>query len=1066
VLKDTTTSPTTYQLYLHLAQDSIPGELRTEGAYVAQGQFIGIADDTGKSTGHHLHFHVHTYPDSYWGTSLDITFEDVNINGGRPRTLSDQDKCKTGIDVCDAFRSSYVSGNVVHGDVTPPTADLFQPSTGMSVSSPTLHVEGWASDTGSGLDRGNLIAYFDDQWQDVGNSFSGLTFSLDWNMCDDEVPDGPLSVAVRAWDNAGNPSSGLPGLTHLIKDYSCEPITPQCIPGNDQISIYSKTDYHGNCQILETGSYPDASSFNLVGDDDVGSIQVGEVVFAQLFGEPDFSGRSFTLSGDDSNLADNPIGSNTISSIRVTPRTDPPLTPNQLISPRSGDVFSSDASLSFSWRDPGGATQFKIFVDGPTEDFNSPWISTAFWHLEGIELSPGDYSWRVRARNCTEPSCRSNWSTPSTFTVTASEPSLLVGATPFSDNLESGDGNWHSTGMWNLIDDEDDSHNKPGVSWYYGHMPENNYEDGTPNAGDLTLRPITVPSSGYVLRFWYLYDTENPDSNWDQRWVQISSNGEPFQNVHQLKNDVSNYWLQATLDLADYVGQTIQIRFHFATLDEQLNSGDGWHIDDVEINQYSFPLCSDSDNLPSGANEINFNQTLSHTICPSGDIDYFKFEGSAGDHIVLDIDTPTNDPIEGLDLYLFLLDSDGSSTLASHDDEILFIKKDPHLGYQLGRTGTYYVRARLWPHPSLGGEEFTYDITLSKDNDKPLGELTNPLSGSFLPDSNQFILNVNVTDTASGISHVDFLYHAGDWMNSSWQLLGSDFDGSDGWNFYIDTTTLTEQEEIAFVVKIYDWAGNWISRGAWNLVLDRTPPTTSLDNLPVDQGSTAILLQWSGSDNLSGLDHFELQVQIGNGPWSDINPDPQGSAESTWYIGQPGTDYGFRLRGVDDAGNQEAFTPSEEVLTVIPPPQILCSSPDQWDAESHDNSPDQAVMINLDDSSRVHNFCNPLTSDRLDDEDWVSFSVQEGVQYLMQSVPLAGMTASILELYGSDGTTLLASAQPDKFGESSQIIWAAEQNDQMFLRVRHLNWKVSGNDVLYRLSVRKFQEIYLPFLNR
>ena len=88
VLKDTSTTPTTYQLYLHLAQDSIPLELRAEGAYVAQGDFIGIADDTGKSTGHHLHFHVHTNPDSYWGTSVDITFDDVDINGGRPPLIS------------------------------------------------------------------------------------------------------------------------------------------------------------------------------------------------------------------------------------------------------------------------------------------------------------------------------------------------------------------------------------------------------------------------------------------------------------------------------------------------------------------------------------------------------------------------------------------------------------------------------------------------------------------------------------------------------------------------------------------------------------------------------------------------------------------------------------------------------------------------------------------------------------------------------------------------------------------------------------------------------------------
>ena len=60
VLEDDTTTPTTFQVYYHLAQDSIPEEFRVKGAEVLQGEFIGLADDTGYSTSHHLHFHVHT----------------------------------------------------------------------------------------------------------------------------------------------------------------------------------------------------------------------------------------------------------------------------------------------------------------------------------------------------------------------------------------------------------------------------------------------------------------------------------------------------------------------------------------------------------------------------------------------------------------------------------------------------------------------------------------------------------------------------------------------------------------------------------------------------------------------------------------------------------------------------------------------------------------------------------------------------------------------------------------------------------------------------------------------
>ncbi|MGE5222377.1 MAG: M23 family metallopeptidase, partial [Omnitrophica WOR_2 bacterium] len=124
VLKDDTTIPTTYQLYLHLAYHSIPPALRTIGAQVVQGQFVGIADNTGQSWGDHLHFQVHTNPNSYWGSSIDITFDDVVMNGGRPRVRAyDPPYCRSS-DICYSYSDTYISGNTVKGDITLPYGDL------------------------------------------------------------------------------------------------------------------------------------------------------------------------------------------------------------------------------------------------------------------------------------------------------------------------------------------------------------------------------------------------------------------------------------------------------------------------------------------------------------------------------------------------------------------------------------------------------------------------------------------------------------------------------------------------------------------------------------------------------------------------------------------------------------------------------------------------------------------------------------------------------------------------------------------------------------------------------
>jgi murein DD-endopeptidase MepM/ murein hydrolase activator NlpD len=580
VLQDNSTSPVTYQLYLHMAQESIPPALRERGAYVVQGQYIGMADDTGQSTGHHLHFQVHTNPDSYWGRAVDVTFEDVGINGGRPRVknsyYNDQKYCWPS-DACSSFQSSYVSGNVVRGDVTPPTGDLFEPYTGTTVYDRKVHVEGWASDIGSGLEKAQLIGYYQNSWHEVGPQFSSITFSLDWDMCADQVPDGPVSLALRIWDKEANPAIGLPGLRHFTKDYACD----------------SPRD----------GKRPDASFSN----------------------------------------------------------------------PKSGDFFNSTGKIE---------------------------------------------------------------------------------------------------------------------------------------------------------------------------------------------------------------------------------------------------------------------------------------------------------------------------------------------------------------------------------------------------------LEITINDPAIEIDKVQFLYHSGNWLNSPWQVLGSDTDGQDGWTYSFDTGPLLEQKDIAFYANIYDVQGNWTGTGAWDVGIDRTAPLTNLDPLSDQQTSNAVLLRWTASDNLAGLDYFNLQWQIASGAWNKYDADPPGSSSKLWFIGNPGSNIGFRLRGVDKADNAENYPLSSESRTNIPSVEALCSSPDTWDAGNNDNTAGSATLVEVNSPSASHNFCNPLTGARDNDEDWIKFSVQPGHTYMLRAIPTADMVAVVIDLYAPDGITLIRHAEPARFGSSTQIQWNSDQTATVYLRARHQDGRVIGSKVAYQLSVQELIPIFLPIVNR
>ncbi|MFZ3069772.1 MAG: M23 family metallopeptidase [Anaerolineaceae bacterium] len=117
-IQDRSTTPWTYHIYLHIAKGSIPFALKEKGVRVLRGQTIAYADDTGYSTGNHVHFMVveqttlNSCANYCWGRSVDITFRDVTINwdaatqGGRPR-LPDEASWYGG-----EGQTSYVSGNV------------------------------------------------------------------------------------------------------------------------------------------------------------------------------------------------------------------------------------------------------------------------------------------------------------------------------------------------------------------------------------------------------------------------------------------------------------------------------------------------------------------------------------------------------------------------------------------------------------------------------------------------------------------------------------------------------------------------------------------------------------------------------------------------------------------------------------------------------------------------------------------------------------------------------------------------------------------------------------------
>ncbi len=402
ILEDKTTTPTTYQVYYHLAQDSIPEKFREPGAEVLQGELIGNADDTGPSTGHHLHFMVHTNANSYWGTSVDITFDDVKDNGGRPRTCAEAAQFPGYGRECSPG-NLYVSGN---GDTERPTAEITAPKAGIDITKRKLTVTARAKDD-KGVATVQLFYRYREDWHAAGEVVEGDTIKTTLNLCDLSIPDGPFSLGLKVADKSGKESDGLAGEIQVIKKFACEPLpaptetpVPDCHPGPQQVAIFAGPIYSGECQVLDLGEYPKSGAFAPVGNDDIELVKLGSQATVMLYPEGSFDGKAERITTSDVDLGDNVIGRNTVSSLKVQGLIPAPSKP-KLIAPFVGDIDQSPTdqdTVVLSWQPGENAEETRSELTGQ-DDFSKTldWQTAASWEVG--KLPAGRYTWNVTARN-------------------------------------------------------------------------------------------------------------------------------------------------------------------------------------------------------------------------------------------------------------------------------------------------------------------------------------------------------------------------------------------------------------------------------------------------------------------------------------------------------------------------------------------------------------------------------------------------------------------------------------------------------------------------------------------
>lgn len=89
-----------------------------------------------------------------------------------------------------------------------------------------------------------------------------------------------------------------------------------CIPGPNQIALYSQAAFIGDCSVLGIGDYLDSSEIG-IGNDSVSSVRLGSGVQAMLCRHDGFGEPCERAEQDISHLRDHRLGDDAISSVRI-----------------------------------------------------------------------------------------------------------------------------------------------------------------------------------------------------------------------------------------------------------------------------------------------------------------------------------------------------------------------------------------------------------------------------------------------------------------------------------------------------------------------------------------------------------------------------------------------------------------------------------------------------------------------------------------------------------------------------------------------------------------------------
>ncbi|HYE05787.1 MAG TPA: S8 family serine peptidase [Planctomycetota bacterium] len=155
-----------------------------------------------------------------------------------------------------------------------------------------------------------------------------------------------------------------------------------------------------------------------------------------------------------------------------------------------------------------------------------------------------------------------------------------IGAAPATFSIAASGIDWQADGLWHETAYRD--RDGAGGSWYYGREDTRRYDTGARTLGGVATTALTLPVQP-TLTYWSWRHTET-GASYDLSLVQLSTDGGVTWVQVDKVVDTSATWIQRTVDLSTWAGQTVRLCFRFDSVDSGLNNYEGWYIDDVRLN--------------------------------------------------------------------------------------------------------------------------------------------------------------------------------------------------------------------------------------------------------------------------------------------------------------------------------------------------------------------------------------------------------------------------------------------------------------------------------------------------